>query len=48
MVLQAGLAGLGRAVAYERTRRIEAPMLAHFGLNATHWLWFTYPALAQP
>lgn len=42
----AGLAGLGHAIVYEKTRRIEAAVLVHFGLNATHFLAFTYPALA--
>lgn len=45
MVLLAGLAGLGHAWVYERTGRIEAPILVHFGLNATHFLAFSYPAL---
>lgn len=45
MVLLASLAGLGHAIVYERTRRIEAPILVHFGLNATHVLAFTYPAV---
>jgi membrane protease YdiL (CAAX protease family) len=44
--LLAGLAGLGYAAAYARTRRIEAAVLVHFALNATHFLLFTYPALA--
>lgn len=39
------LAGLGYAVVYARTNRIEAPILVHFGLNVTHFLAFTYPAL---
>ncbi|WP_162241776.1 CPBP family intramembrane glutamic endopeptidase [Pseudorhodoferax sp. Leaf267] len=46
MVLLSALAGLGHAWVYERTRRIEAPILVHFGLNAAHFLGFTYPALA--
>ncbi len=45
MVLLAGLAGLGHALAYERTRRIEAPILVHFGLNAVHFVGFSYPGL---
>lgn len=45
MVLLASLAGLGHAMVYERTRRIEAAILVHFGLNATHFLAFTYPAV---
>jgi membrane protease YdiL (CAAX protease family) len=45
MILMATLAGLGYAAVYARTNRIEAPILVHFGLNATHLLAFTYPAL---
>lgn len=46
LVVLATLAGLGYAIAYARTRRIEAPILAHFGLNVVHFVLFTYPALA--
>lgn len=46
MVLLAGLAGLGHAIAYERTGRIEAAIAVHFGLNAVHFLAFSYPVLA--
>jgi uncharacterized protein len=42
-VLLAAAAGLGYAIAYQRTGRIEASMTAHFTLNATHFLLFTYP-----
>lgn len=45
MVLLAGLAGLGHAVAYERTGRIGAAIAVHFGLNAVHFVAFSYPAL---
>jgi len=45
-VLLATLAGTGYAVAYQRTGRVEASILAHFAVNATHFLLFTYPALA--
>jgi membrane protease YdiL (CAAX protease family) len=44
-VLVATLAGVGYGLAYQRTGRIEAPILAHFAVNATHFLLFTYPAL---
>lgn len=41
-------AGLGYGWAYLRTgNRIEASLLAHFTLNAVHFLGFTYPALAR-
>jgi membrane protease YdiL (CAAX protease family) len=45
-VLAGIVAGLGYALVYHRTQRIEAAMAAHFGLNAVHFLLFTYPALA--
>jgi membrane protease YdiL (CAAX protease family) len=44
--LAATLAGFGYGIAYLRTQRIEGAMAVHFGLNATHFLLFTYPALA--
>lgn len=44
MVL-AGLAGLGYAYAYFVCRRIEAPIIIHFALNAVHCIAFTYPYL---
>ena len=44
--LAATVAGVGYGIAYQRTQRIEAAMAVHFGLNATHFLLFTYPALA--
>ena len=45
-VFPAAVAGLGYGWAFMRTQRIEAAMAVHFGLNATHFLLFTYPALA--
>ena len=45
-VLLATLAGTGYALAYQRSGRVEASILAHFAVNATHFLLFTYPALA--
>jgi len=44
--LASTLAGAGYGWAYLRTQRIEAAMAVHFALNATHFLLFTYPALA--
>jgi uncharacterized protein len=44
-VLLATLAGLGYALACQRTGRVEASILTHFAVNATHFLLFTYPAL---
>lgn len=43
----ATLAGFGYAIAYAMTRRIEAPILAHFAVNATQFLGFTYPYLVR-
>ena len=45
MAILAGTAGLGYATVYAATQRIEASILVHFGLNATHFLLFTYPAM---
>jgi membrane protease YdiL (CAAX protease family) len=42
-VALATAAGLGYAIVYHRTRSLEMAMLAHFALNATHFLLFTYP-----
>jgi membrane protease YdiL (CAAX protease family) len=36
-------AGLGYAIIFHITRSIEMSMLAHFALNTTHFLLFTYP-----
>jgi uncharacterized protein len=40
------IAGAGYALTYARTQRIEAAMAVHFGVNAVHFLLFTYPRLA--
>lgn len=45
-VALATLAGLGYGYIYQRTRRIEWAMCAHFAMNAVHFLLFTYPRLA--
>jgi membrane protease YdiL (CAAX protease family) len=37
------IAGLGYGWAFLRTRRIEAPIAVHFGVNAAHFLLFVYP-----
>jgi len=39
-------AGVGYGWIYQKTHHIEASILAHFCLNLTHFLLFTYPALA--
>jgi membrane protease YdiL (CAAX protease family) len=43
LVLLAALSGAGAAIAYARTRTVEAPILIHFAVNATHLFMFTYP-----
>ena len=45
-VIAAAIAGLGYGWAFMRDRRIEAAMLVHFGVNATHFLLFVSPRLA--
>jgi len=42
-IVLATAAGLGYGIVYHRTRSIEMSMLAHFTLNTTHFLLFTYP-----
>ena len=42
--LLATLVGLGCAVVYAQTRRVEAPILVHFSFNVGHFLLFTYPS----
>ena len=44
--IAATFAGLGYGWAYHRTQRVEAAIAVHFGVNAGHFLLFTYPALA--
>lgn len=44
-VLLATVAGLGYGWVFQRTGRIEMAMLAHFAMNAGHFLLFTYPYL---
>lgn len=43
LIVAATFAGVGYGMAYARTRRIEAAVLAHFTLNTIHFLGFTYP-----
>jgi membrane protease YdiL (CAAX protease family) len=43
----ATIAGGFYGYAYQRTNRIESAILVHFGLNAIHFLFFSYPALAS-
>lgn len=46
MIVVATVAGLGYAAAYQWHRRIEAAVLMHFGVNALHFVLFTYPLRA--
>lgn len=39
----ATVAGIGYAYLYSTSKRIEIPILAHFGVNALHFVFFTYP-----
>jgi membrane protease YdiL (CAAX protease family) len=39
------VAGIGYGWVYAVTKRVEASIITHFGLNLTHILFFTYPAL---
>jgi uncharacterized protein len=47
LVAVATLAGVGYGVAYAKTDRIEAAVIAHFTLNSIHFLGFTYPYAAR-
>jgi uncharacterized protein len=42
-VAVAAVAGLGYAVVFRRTGRVEMSILAHFLVNATHFTLFTFP-----
>jgi membrane protease YdiL (CAAX protease family) len=46
-VALATVAGVGYGWVYLRTGRIEASILTHFALNATHFFFFTYPAVQR-
>lgn len=46
-IILASLGGFGNAITYARTRKVEASVFTHFMLNASHFLFFTYPALAK-
>jgi uncharacterized protein len=46
-ILMATVAGIGYGLAY-RYGGLGAAILAHFGLNAAHFLFFTYPMLQAP
>lgn len=43
----ATVAGVGYALAYALTRRIEAAIVTHFAVNLVQFIGFTYPQLAK-
>ena len=45
-MLLAALAGTGYGLVFMKTQRLEMAMLAHFAMNATHFLLFAYPRLS--
>jgi membrane protease YdiL (CAAX protease family) len=45
-VCVASVAGVGYAVVYRLTARVEMAIVTHFTVNAMHFLLFTYPSLA--
>ena len=47
MVILSAIAGLFYGAAYMRNNRIEAAILVHFGLNAAHFFFFSYPSFAR-
>ncbi len=46
-VILATMAGFVYGYAYRKTQRIEAGILCHFGVNTFHFIFLTYPALAN-
>ena len=46
-VLLATMAGIVYGYAYQKTQRIEASILCHFGVNTFHFIFLTYPAFAN-
>lgn len=47
LALMAGVAGLGYALVYQHTRRIEAAIVLHLLVNGVHFIFFTYPSLLK-
>ena len=47
LALMAGVAGVGYALVYQVTRRIEAAILLHIVVNGVHVIFFTYPSLLK-
>lgn len=46
-MILAAMAGIVYGYAYQKTQRIEAGILCHFGANTFHFIFLTYPALAN-
>lgn len=46
-VVLATIAGIGYGWVYYKTKRIEGAILAHLLLNSVHFVFFTYPYLAE-
>ena len=44
-VALAAVAGLFYGFAYQKTNRLDAAVLVHFGFNTIHFLLFSYPNL---
>ncbi len=47
-IVLATFAGLGYGLAFLLTQRVEAAILTHFAVNATHFLLFSYPYAQTP
>lgn len=46
-VILSAIAGIVYGYAYQKTERIEASILCHFGVNTFHFIFLTYPAFAN-
>ena len=46
-IILSTIAGIVYGYAYHKTQRIEASILCHFGVNTFHFIFFTYPAIAN-
>jgi hypothetical protein len=45
-IILASMAGIIYGFAYQKTGRIEASILCHFGVNTFHFIFLTYPVIA--
>ncbi len=43
----AGISSLFYGYVFQMTKRLEAPIVVHFGLNLIHFLMFSYPAIIK-